>query len=511
MCSDLVINGAPLAPADLAAVARGQRSVRADDAVPARMTAAREAVLTVAAAQEVYGRTTGVGANLAVHVESSTDDPLAHDRRLLASHATTGGPAYPDEVARAAMVVRANQLARGMSGASPAGYLGLVAAVRAGAVPLVHRWGGVGTGDLGALAELARALVGDVPWRSAGSPAVGPVVLAPGDVLALLSSNAVTIAQAALAAADLAELLAATEAVAALTLVASAGNLEAFDPAVHAARPHPGAVRAAASVSALLAGARITPRRVQDRFGLRAFPAVHGAALDALTGLEAVLAVETAAGAENPLVVADPAPRVLHHGSWHEAPLALALDHLRLAVVGTATLATRRLSLLLDSAEHGLLDRGEGGGGEGEGEGLAFLAAEPDGNGAMGLDYVAAAALAHLRALAGPVSLGSAVLSLGAEDHASFAPEAARLTAESVDPLRTVLAAELVATVRALRLRRLDPAELGPAPVAGALRTSYDVLPHLAADRPLTEDVTLATSLLPGLAAVVQTLGVTDE
>ena len=86
-----------------------------------------------------------------------------------------------------------------------------------------------------------------------------------------------------------------------------------------------------------------------------------------------------------------------------------------------------------------------------------------------------------------------------------------RLTAESLDPLRTVLAAELVAAVRALRLRGVDPTDLDPAPIANAAQTSYDVLPADLADRSLSADLKLAASLLPGLAVTVRTVNATDE
>ena len=110
------------------------------------MRAAHGRLLLVAAGRPVYGAGTGVGANSTEPVADGSD----HDRRLLASHATVAGKPYPPDVARAAMVVRANQLAAGRSGASLAVLEALVSALAAGAAPLLHRFGGVGTGDLGA-------------------------------------------------------------------------------------------------------------------------------------------------------------------------------------------------------------------------------------------------------------------------------------------------------------------------------------------------------------------------
>jgi histidine ammonia-lyase len=97
----------------------------------------------------------------------------------------------------------------------------------------------------------------------------------PGDALALLSSNALALGQSALACHDLTVLLHATHAVAALSLAAVSGSLEAYAAPVHAVRPYPGAARAAAEVRRLL-GAPDRPAlargRIQDPYGFRAFP-----------------------------------------------------------------------------------------------------------------------------------------------------------------------------------------------------------------------------------------------
>ncbi len=195
----IVLGAAPLRLADVVAVARDRRQVTAAPAAVERMRAAHGRLLLVAAGRPVYGAGTGVGANSTEPVADGSD----HDRRLLASHATVAGEPYPPDVARAAMVVRANQLAAGRSGASPAVLEALVSALAAGAAPLLHRFGGVGTGDLGALGELGLALTGATPWLTEPRRPLPPLPLAAGDALPLMSSNAVTVAEAALAVADL--------------------------------------------------------------------------------------------------------------------------------------------------------------------------------------------------------------------------------------------------------------------------------------------------------------------
>ncbi|MFF4143342.1 aromatic amino acid lyase [Streptomyces sp. NPDC001698] len=117
-------------------------------------------------------------------------------------------------------------------------------------------------------------------------------------------------------------------------------------------------------------------------------------------------------------------------------------------------------------------------------------------SGIMITEYAAQSALAELRGAAQPVTIGHAVISRGAEEHASFVSTGARRLLESVEHFTLVLACELVAAVRALRLRDLVPAG------DGELRDFYDRaadrLDPSVADRNLTEDVEVAAALLAG-------------
>lgn len=169
-----------------------------------------------------------------------------------------------------------------------------------------------------------------------------------------------------------------------------------------------------------------------------------------------------------------------HHGGFYMAQLALALDHFRLAVSQVARLSTSRLSTLNEPNFTRL---------------RPFLAdGEPASSGVMILEYAAGGALADLRAFSAPASLGHAVLSRGVEEQASFASLAARQTLRACAAFRQVVGCELVAAVRALRLRDLHPdVEL---PVGRAFELALQDLPAEIADRPLTEDVARAAQLL---------------
>ncbi|ANH94072.1 histidine ammonia-lyase [Streptomyces sp. SAT1] len=512
----------PVVPAE--ALARAHRSWKAAD--------------RLARAGRLYGRGTGVGAHRSVPVEDPEE--AGHGLRLLRSHAGGAGAELPARHVRAMLAVRANQLLAGGSGIQPAFVTALAEALRLGVHPAVNEYGGLGTGDLTALAQTGLTLIGERPWRTAApapgpasasdpgavpapgpaavpdgaggpstpapptgpapataaaatSPAVvapvvpelpAPVVLRPGDALALLSSNALTLGQAALGCHDLDVLLRATHAVAALSLAAVSGSLEAYAPEVHALRPYPGAARAAAEVRRLLGGPGGTgsggARRIQDPFGFRAFPQAHGPALDAADALRRVVRTEVNCPSENPLIGAD-GTTAHHHGGFYAAPLGLALDGLNLALLQTAQLSAARLAALGRPDLTGL---------------PAFLASGPAGSsGTMILEYTANSALAELRACALPASAGHAVLSHGLEEAASFASQAARQTLRAADAYATVLACELVTAVRALRCFR-EPPRCAVFAVAAA------ALPAGTEDRPLTADVTAATRLLPVLAGL---------
>ncbi|MEV0374103.1 aromatic amino acid ammonia-lyase [Streptomyces sp. NPDC050636] len=483
----VVLDGSGLGSADVAALAERTAHPAAPD--PKALARAEESWNTarrLAATGRVYGRSTGVGANRTEDVGTADTE---HGLRLLRSHAGAIGDPLPAREVRAMLVVRANQLLAGGAGLNPAVITSLLTALDTGAHPVVNEFGAVGTGDLAALAQTGLALAGEHPWHhTPGSHAPAPIPLDSNDALALISSNALTLGQSALALDELRRLLAASLPIAALSLLAVGGSYEPFAEPVMRARPHPGSAAAAARMRAL-SGIPDRPSpplgRIQDPYGFRCIPQIHGPALDAADTLETVLAVELNAAAENPLIsVEDQA--AYHHGNFYAAHTALALDTFRLAVLQTARLSTARLAALSEPDFTRL---------------RPFLGdAAPASSGVMILEYAAGAALGEMRAVSHPASLGHAVLSRGVEEQASFASLGARQTLRACTHYRHVLACELVAAVRALRMRSLEP-EPG-LPLATAYTLAAEALDPRMEDRPLTDDVAVAAGLLDGMAGV---------
>jgi histidine ammonia-lyase len=495
----LVLDGATLTCADVAAAAGGQRRVELADGVLDRVAAAHARSVELVSSRHVYGRTTGVGGNRDVTL-GAVDEPAgaaaeqAHVRSLLRSHATAAGPARAEQRVRGMLVVRLHQLAAGASGAGAEVVAGLLAMVQADALPTVRELGSVGTGDLSALAAAALALAGE---GATSHPLPATVTFGVHDALPFLSSSAATIADSALAQQQLDRLARAAVVVAGLSFTATRGNPEAFSAAVERVAPFAGARQVCRWMRQLVDEAA-PGARIQDPFGLRTLPQVHGTLLDSLGHLARVTEALADHPSENPLVVvrsqqeADPTTDVPHHGAFHLAPLATALDTARSAVVQSAQLALRRLALLVEPRYTGL---------------QPFLSdGTPGSSGAMPLEYVAASALAELRALATPVAGQSVSLSRGAEDDASFASTGARLALERVAPLRIVLACELVAAVRAVR-------QLGAAVPSPTLALAVDLaasLPDDVRDRDLSSDLDTAAGLLDGLAELLPVAGTLD-
>lgn len=413
----------------------------------------------------VYGRSTGVGANRSVSVHDS-DEQLV---RLLRSHSTSAGPARDPVRVRAAVAVRIAQLATGGSGLSRSAFEGLVRGLNDDTLPQVLELGSIGTGDLSVFARIGGWLLDDPDGSR----------MLPGDALPLMSSNAASLGDAALATRQLRELAFAALPVASLTVRAVSGNAEAFGPAVERATPFAGARAVCTAMRELLRrdGYAEQPARIQDPFGLRAMPQGHGVLLDSLRHAVGVIDSMTNAPSENP--VFDEQQGVTHHGAFHAAYLTHAMDGLLSALVQAAQLGLGRTTILASPDLTGA---------------PPFLSdGTPGASGTMGVEYVAASAVARLRALAAPVSGHTVVVSRGLEDDASFASVAARDALDAVAVYRDLLACELLTATRALVIRSRLPSW----PELGELRARLaDV-----ADRDLTADLRDAAGIVCGLAS----------
>jgi histidine ammonia-lyase len=471
------LDGSHLSLDEIVAVSRrGGGPVEVEPAARERVARSHAFANRVAEDRPIYGRSTGVGANK----DLVQPDPDSQARQLLRSHATSSGELRSAARVRAMLVIRLNQLATDGNGISPQVLDALASMLAADALPPVREGGSVGTADLAALATTARVLSGEVPSTP---PVTGTTEFGPGDALTFMSSNAAVLADAALAVWDLGRLARATVVIAAMDFAAVRGNPEAFSPAAEVATPFPGSRWVCRTMRELI-GPGQAPARIQDPFSLRTFPQVHGALMDRLAFAEEVIVTMANSPSENPIV--SPELGVAHHGAFHAAYLVQSLDSLVLAVAQSAQLSLARLTMLAEPTYTGL---------------HPFLGdGTPAASGVMIVEYSAASALAELRALATPAGIQAVTLSRGVEEDASFATLAARQALESVSRFRAVLAAELVASLRCLRMQGSHPPPLVSA--MAYLDERDGGIPDMH-DRDLTYDLILAEELVDGLPAHV--------
>jgi histidine ammonia-lyase len=484
----VALDGRSLTPAGVVAIARRRAAAEmAPEARERNAAASRLVDELLARGDLLYGVTTGVGALRSSR--SELEDPGDHQWRLVRSHAGGGGAPLTTEVVRAAMAVRANQLGAGGAGVGESLLDGVLGALQADVTPFARELGSLGTGDLTVLAAIGAAIggegecwVGDdvVPAaRALAAAGLTPVRYGPRDGLAFMSSNAVSIGQAALVFHDAWRLLDSALGVAALSYDATDADLAVLDARVHAARPHRGQVEVARRLRALLGErARGLGRPVHDAFVFRCVPQVEGTLLEALERLANVLAIELNVAGENALML--PGDGVaLPNGNFHAGVLTLALDSLRGAMAQSASLIAARVSALLDPEVTGLTPQ---------------LARDPGpDSGAMILEYTAHAAAAEVRSLAATAASQTTTVQSGIESHANFAGHSARRTSDALSRMSVAVSAELVLAVRALRLR-------GRAPSGPGVRRLYEAaaarLDAEMADRPLSGDLEAARQLL---------------
>ena len=329
---------------------------------------------------------------------------------------------------------------------------------------------------------------GDVEWRGTRQGAaqalaaagIPPVGFEGREALALMNGTACETAQAALVVLGGEELVAAAEAAAALVLEALGANPEALDARVHAVRPHPGQTASAARLRALLAGSRRLRdasardgRAVQDAYTVRCVPQVLGAVRDALAHARQVVTTELNSVTDNPTFFPEESA-VVHAGNFHGQPIALAMDHVKVALAEVALFSERRLARLLDPAANGGLP--------------PFLIRDDAGvrSGLMGLQYCASSTVAENAVLAHPASLGSVPTNANNQDVVGMGTVAVRQARRLLDNGRRVVAIELLAAAEAIDL-------VGRETLAAGTRAAYDAIrrlvPPLLEDRPLGRDV----------------------
>lgn len=496
MCAPVIeLKGQNLTLEEIAAVAYASEQVTLSESARTKINAAREVVEKIVREnQTVYGVNTGFGKLSDVSIDSDKLREL--QLNLVRSHACGLGNPLSEAEARAMLLLRANVLAAGYSGARAIVPETLIAMLERGVTPVIPEKGSVGaSGDLAPLAHLALAAIGEGEAfhkgeRLAGGEALSRAGIAPLELevkegLALLNGTQAMGAVGGLALYRAERLTRLADVAGAMTLEALKGTPVAFDERIHAARPHRGQQAVAAHLRSLLEGSEIRAShlendpRVQDAYSLRCMPQVHGAVRGALAHARETVEIEAGSATDNPLVFFESGD-VLSGGNFHGAPLALALDYAAIALTDLLSITERRIDRLVNPDSNEDLP--------------PFLTRQAGtASGFMMLQVTAVALLNEAKVLAHPASIDNVPTDGGKEDHVSMGMTSATKLRSIVQLAEQAIAIELITAAEGLEHRK-------PLSPGRGVKAAYDIVrSHV---QPLIEDRSMSADIERIAAAI---------
>jgi histidine ammonia-lyase len=495
----IALTGNDLTFEQLYGVALRGEAVGLAPAAMEQMKASRAVVdRLVASGTTAYGINTGFGKLASVRISAEQVRQLQVN--LVRSHACGVGAPLSEAETRAMILLRANALAKGLSGVRPQVVETLCSMLNAKVHPVIPSQGSVGaSGDLAPLAHLAQVVIGEGRAAHKGEILAGgeamrragitQVALEAKEGLSLLNGTQGMLALLSLALRE-ADILADTaDVAAALSLDALRGSPDAFDARIMHARAYPGAATTARNLAHLNEGSEIREShrsgakdpRVQDAYSLRCTPQVHGAVRDSLAQAREVAAVELNSATDNPLVFVRDANNgdIISGGNFHGQPLAMAADQVAIAIATLGGIVERRLEQMTNPLTSML---------------PAFLTPEPGLNSGFMIAQVTAAALtSENKALATPHSVDSISTSGNQEDYVSMGMSGARRLEKMLHNLRHTIAIELLCACQGIDL-------LAPLQTGNLAKRAYAAVraksPKVTEDRSLAPDIEAVASFV---------------
>jgi histidine ammonia-lyase len=488
----IALTGNDLTFQELYDVALRGETVSLAPAAMQRMTASRAVVdRLVTSGTTAYGINTGFGKLASVRISAEQVRQLQVN--LVRSHACGVGAPLNEAETRAMMLLRANAIAKGLSGVRPLVVETLCAMLNATIHPVIPSQGSVGaSGDLAPLAHLAQVVIGEGRAAHKGEVLAGgeamrragitPVALEAKEGLSLLNGTQGMLALLSLALREADALTDTADVAASLSLDALRGSPDAFDARIMQARAFAGAATTARNLAHLNEGSEIREShrsaakdpRVQDAYSLRCTPQVHGAVRDSLAQAREVAAVELNSATDNPLVFVRDENNgdIISGGNFHGQPLAMAADQVAIAIATLGGIVERRIEQMTNPLTSML---------------PAFLTPEPGLNSGFMIAQVTAAALtSENKALATPHSVDSISTSGNQEDYVSMGMSGARRLEKMLQNLRHTIAIELLCACQGIDL--LEPLQTGT-----LARRAYEAVralsPKVTQDRSLAGDV----------------------
>lgn len=418
-----------------------EKIIRCRDYIDNRMAASTD---------PVYGINTGFGSLCDVKINNTDLEQL--QKNLVMSHACGTGEEVPHSIVKIMLLLKVQSLSYGHSGVQLQTVQRLIDFYNNDIYPVIYTKGSLGaSGDLSPLAHLCLPLIGmgEVDYkgkRISGAELLKQfnweeIHLQSKEGLALLNGTQFMSAYAVYCLIQSKRISSQADFIAAISLDAFDGRIDAFNELIHIVRPHTGQLTTAKHMLEHLEGSEIAKQKkiqVQDPYSFRCIPQVHGASKDTISHVRHVVTTEINSVTDNPNVFPDE-DLIISGGNFHGQPLALVMDFLAIALAELANISERRTYQLI-SGQRGL---------------PAFLVENPGLNsGFMIPQYTAASIVSENKQLCTPASVDSIVSSNGQEDHVSMGANAATKLLRVVENVDRVFAIELMNAAQALEFRR---------------------------------------------------------
>ena len=398
----------------------------------------------------VYGINTGFGklCNKVIPLESVSE----LQKNLLLSHAAGTGKPLAEMEVRAAILVRANSLAKGFSGVRKELIEKLLELLNKKIYPYVPSYGSLGaSGDLAPLAHIALLLIGKGKIINNGNVVEARPFLKEKGIeyfdklqakegLALINGTAVEAGISSILVSEAKYLLQVAIKSSALSMEALRAKKEAFDPRIQEVRNVLEQRIISDMILKEINGSKLidSAQKVQDAYTIRCIPQVYGAVLMNLSYIENVLTGEINSVTDNPIVFAENG-EVLSGGNFHAEPLAFAMDLFSIILTDLSNMIERRINSLLNPVLSEL---------------PPFLT-DKFGlhSGLMILQYTVASLVSENKMLAYPASVDSIPVSADQEDHVSMGMNSVLKARKVIQNLRKIIGAELIIAAQGIDFR----------------------------------------------------------
>ncbi|KAL5607349.1 hypothetical protein FOBRF1_007846 [Fusarium oxysporum] len=378
----------------------------------------------------------------------------------------------PPEWVRGAILTRANQNMRGQSAVRLEVLERLIKLLHHDITPMVPIRGTISaSGDLMPLSYIAGAVTGnpdifvqvgkgssakvmpsDEALRASG---LSPSGLGPKEALGLINGTAPSVSVASLVLYDAQQLAVLAQVLTAFASEAMGGNVEWTIPFIHAVRPHPGQIEAAANIRSFLQGSEFVVgledrKRTgdglwQDRYSTRTSPQWIGPYLEDLLLAQKQISVELNSTSDNPLIDASEKDGkvvgdVYSGGNFQAVAVTSAMDKTRLALQMIGRMVFSQVSEMINPSTNNGLE--------------ANLNISDKENFTMkGIDVNMSAYMSELAALAHPVSSHVMSAEMHNQGINSLALLSARRTLEAADLVAHMCACHIYVSCQAVELR----------------------------------------------------------